>query len=56
GDSSEKTECLAVLDATSTHVSREGPLETLDKPLTWEKPKSSTKKAPILELNLYLCI
>ncbi|MCD7467680.1 hypothetical protein HAX54_005245, partial [Datura stramonium] len=30
GDSSEKIECLTVLNATSAYVSREGPLETLE--------------------------
>ncbi|MCE0481708.1 hypothetical protein HAX54_039687, partial [Datura stramonium] len=46
GDGLEKIECLVLLDATDAHVSREGPLETLDKPLTWERPKPSIEKAP----------
>ncbi|MCD7461137.1 hypothetical protein HAX54_045347, partial [Datura stramonium] len=29
GDSSEKIECLVVLEATDTHVSREGHLENI---------------------------
>ncbi|MCE0480680.1 hypothetical protein HAX54_037716, partial [Datura stramonium] len=44
GDILENIEYLAVLDATSPYVSREGPLETLEKPLTWENPKPSIEK------------
>ncbi|MCD7448541.1 hypothetical protein HAX54_043816 [Datura stramonium] len=51
GDSSEKIECVAVLDSTSTHVSRKCSFETLEKPLTWEELKQSIGKAPSLELK-----
>ncbi|MCD7449524.1 hypothetical protein HAX54_000128, partial [Datura stramonium] len=46
--SSEVTICLAVLDATSSYLRRGAPLETLEKSLTWKKPKPPIEKEPIL--------
>ncbi|MCD7463684.1 hypothetical protein HAX54_051140, partial [Datura stramonium] len=44
-DSLEVAECLEVLDATKSYNRRGSSLETLDRPLAWEKQKPSTEKA-----------
>ncbi|MCD7464930.1 hypothetical protein HAX54_000231, partial [Datura stramonium] len=45
---SKKGDYLEELDATSSYVRRDIPVDILDKSLNWEKPKPSIEKAPVL--------
>ncbi|MCD7455645.1 hypothetical protein HAX54_029016, partial [Datura stramonium] len=47
----ESIECVSVLDAKSACIKRGKAFEKLDRPSAWEKPKTSIKKALVLDLK-----
>ncbi|MCD9642082.1 hypothetical protein HAX54_028717 [Datura stramonium] len=53
-NSVESIECLSNLDSTNGYVMRGAAFKRLDKPSTWEKPKTSIEKALVLDLKLVL--